>query len=124
MIWCEPTSSHLQKRKTAASSLCKQDPLGLRLRFFFKRKLNVYFVIFFACLHSNVIYNTPSRFISTTKNTALIAAASCGRVKVLRLLLDRGADLGVLTRCGKSCLETAIANGHQEVCMEIIKHER
>lgn len=56
--------------------------------------------------------------------TALIAAASRGRVSVLRLLLDRGADIRLVTTDGKNCLETAIANGHQDVCMEIIKHER
>lgn len=56
--------------------------------------------------------------------TALIAAASRGRVKVLRLLLDRGADLGMTNTNGKLCLEAAISNGHQDVCMEIIKHDR
>ena len=56
--------------------------------------------------------------------TALIAAASRGKVGVLRLLLDNGADLGLVTTDGKNCLETAISNGHHDVCMEIIKHER
>ena len=56
--------------------------------------------------------------------TALIAAASRGRVRVLRLLLDRGADLGMTNTNGKLCLEAAISNGHQDVCMEIIKHDR
>ena len=56
--------------------------------------------------------------------TALIAAATQGRVGVLRLLLDRGANLRLMTTNGKNCLESAISNGHHDVCMEIIKHDR
>ena len=56
--------------------------------------------------------------------TALIAAATQGKVGVLRLLLDRGADLGLMTTDGKNSLETAISNRHHDICMEIIKHDR
>jgi len=54
----------------------------------------------------------------------LIAAAMQGKVGVLRLLLDRGADLRLMTTDRKNCLESAISNGHHDVCMEIINHDR
>ncbi|KAJ7386254.1 hypothetical protein OS493_010658 [Desmophyllum pertusum] len=75
---------------------------------------------------TGVLLDQGAKIDATDKNgcTALIAAASQGKVKVLRLLLDRGADLRIVTTDGKNSLETAITNGHQDACMEIIKHVR
>ena len=47
-----------------------------------------------------------------------------GRVKMVKLLLDRGANISMVTADGTNFLEGAIRAGHQDVCMEIIKHTR
>ncbi|KAL9957506.1 hypothetical protein ACROYT_G039145 [Oculina patagonica] len=77
-------------------------------------------------LTAGLLLDQGAKIDATDKNgcTALIAAASKGKVGVLRLLLDRGADLRLVTTEGKNCLETAIENGHHDVCMEFIKHDR
>ncbi|XP_022804425.1 transient receptor potential cation channel subfamily A member 1-like isoform X2 [Stylophora pistillata] len=77
-------------------------------------------------LTTGLLLDRGAKIDATDKNgcTALIAAASRGKVSILQLLLDRGADIRLLTTDGKNCLQTAIANGHQDVCMEIIKHVR
>ena len=72
--------------------------------------------------HSDFKRNLPSFF--WLQCTALIAAATQGKVGVLRLLLDRGADLQFKTTDSKNCLESAISKGHHDACMEIIKHDR
>jgi len=77
-------------------------------------------------LTTGLLLDQGAKIDATDKNgcTALIAAATQGKVGVLRLLLDRGADLRLMTTDGKNCLESAISNGHHDVCMEIIKHDR
>ena len=47
-------------------------------------------------------------------NTALANAASWGRLNLVNLLLDKGADAKLKNRAGKTALMLALENGHEE----------
>ena len=55
----------------------------------------------------------------STKN-ALCAAASNGRVEVVKLLLDQGGDKSIKDSHGKTPLQLAEQNGHEE-CVKLLK---
>ncbi|KAI3434440.1 hypothetical protein D9Q98_002517 [Chlorella vulgaris] len=54
--------------------------------------------------------------------TALLDAAANGQVEVVRLLLDRGADLEAVDSDGDTALAVAAAHGHVEVVRLLLKN--
>lgn len=56
----------------------------------------------------------------TSGRTPLMSAAEYGHAKVVKLLIQAGADLRMITTEGRTALHLAAANSHAEVrpCMQ------
>ena len=52
--------------------------------------------------------------------TALMSAASAGHTKVIRTLLDNGADVNALTTYGETALMLAAMRGHTETARVLL----
>jgi ankyrin repeat protein len=57
-------------------------------------------------------------------NTPLIIAAKNGKVDVVRLLMNRKADITSRNLQNATCLDVAVENGRTLVAMEIVKSEK
>ena len=57
-------------------------------------------------------------------NTPLLIACMHNRLDVLKLLLDKGADVSVLNKDCMSCLDVAIESDSIQVARTLVKHER
>ncbi len=55
-------------------------------------------------------------------DTALMAAAACGQLKVVEYLLGRGADIDRQGRSGRSALMWATKNGHLAVVLLLLRY--
>ena len=42
----------------------------------------------------------------------------------LKKLIQRGADVTIVSTMGYNCLDAAIMAGNFDICMEIIKHDK
>lgn len=63
----------------------------------------------------------PSRWQNGLFGTSLQAAAHAGSVEIVRLLLDRGADIGVTDEYGQTPLHHAACQGHEAVVALLLR---
>lgn len=57
-------------------------------------------------------------------NTPLHWAAMNGHVECVTMLLDNDADITLKNIHGKNCLDFAVENNQQRICMALVKHDR
>ena len=57
-------------------------------------------------------------------NTPLLIACMHNRLDVLKLLLDKGADVSALNKDSMNCLDVAIDWDSIQVARTLVKHER
>ena len=60
----------------------------------------------------------------TDGDSALHVACGQGHAAIVRLLLDRGANLMLCNKNGNGWLEIAVKAGSSEVALTIVKHKR
>lgn len=63
-----------------------------------------------------------NRLNTSSATTALYEAASLGQEKVVKLLLDRGADTAICGTNRKSPYQAALANGYRNLAIQIQNH--
>ena len=80
-------------------------------------------IMAFTCVEFTFVDITSFLNLSQ-QNTALDVAAYFGNSCIVRVLLDRGANVANKSVFGKGCLEAAIKGSRADTCMEIIKHKR
>ena len=53
-----------------------------------------------------------------------IFASYCGNLSALRKLIQRGADVALVSSTGFNCLDVAIKSGNTDVCMELVQNKK
>jgi len=62
------------------------------------------------------------RRCGANRDDNLVAAARDGQTKIVRSLLDKGADVNAKNNVGSSALTMAAIGGHEDVLRELLKH--
>jgi len=57
-------------------------------------------------------------------NTPLHIAAECGHVNIVKMMLSRGADISVVNKEKKTCLDVAIESGKEKVAEVFIGNQK
>lgn len=57
-------------------------------------------------------------------NTPLHIAAECGHVNIVKMMLSRGADISVVNKEKKTCLDVAIESSKEKVAEVFIGNQK
>jgi ankyrin repeat protein len=70
----------------------------------------------------DALHSVPTRDGRTSTDTLLQAAAACGQLEMVRMLLQRGAGVNLQTSLGNTALTDAAFNGHRSIVLLLLQH--
>lgn len=70
----------------------------------------------------DINYKSRDSFFHLNNSTALMYAAWIGNIYIVKMLIDKGANVNYISKSGKSALTIAAMLGHEDVKKELIKN--